>query len=246
MTVRRSRAAAALALALWLGVATAGCGAGNQDSAYKERFDGVQRDIEAEGRERRLPGDFAGLTAEGRLRRAQRGARRGPARPVLHGVRTDPPDLRLSQIERRRGRYTFRVHDAFVLDAARARIRILPILFRAPRFRARPADGRATPPPEDPAAMGRFAARLVRRYGPGGTLWQRHPEVRAAPHPVLAGVERAQRRGLLGRATRCPGYASLVATVASALRRADPEAEIVSAGLPDSRLGIPFARTCGT
>ena len=89
--------------------------------------------------------------------------------------------------------------------------------------------------------MGAFAARLVRRYGPDGEFWADHPDV--PKHPIRAwqvwnepnlpvywpdGPDPAQ-------------YVELLSAVGKAIKRADPGASVVSAGLSESRQGIPFA-----
>jgi hypothetical protein len=142
-----------------------------------------------------------------------------------------------STIERTRGRYDFSYHDEFVASAAAHGITVLPILFRAPSFYARPhRNGWACAPPVH-TAFAAFARALVRRYGPRGTLWKERRGLRKLPlrswqvwnEPNLAqywcGRPNARR------------YVRMLRAVGRAIKREDRGAEIVTAGLPPSKLG---------
>ena len=95
-----------------------------------------------------------------------------------------------SQIERRRGRYDLSFYDGFMADTARANISVLPVLFRAPRFRGG-GSGTVANPPKRYADLGRFGAVLVRRYGPNGTFWSQNPSVPKLPiRPGRSGTSR--------------------------------------------------------
>src|SRR5688572_26346341 len=89
------------------------------------------------------------------------------------GVRIIRQALRWSEIETKRDVYEWGYWDQYVLDLARHRIEVMPILFEAPRWRQQQEARRsarrngntwASVPPKN-AAMASFAARLVRRYG---------------------------------------------------------------------------------
>src|SRR3954469_19873405 len=78
--------------------------------------------------------------------------------------------------------YDFRDYDDFVIHAALAGLHVLPVLGDPPSFRARTATSDALwSPPVDNADFAAFAVKLVQRYGPSGTLWKQHPDVRALP-----------------------------------------------------------------
>ncbi|HWM07804.1 MAG TPA: hypothetical protein VNO82_00615 [Solirubrobacteraceae bacterium] len=71
--------------------------------------------------------------------------------------------------------------DALVLSAARRGLRFLPVVHGTPRWAARnPSKGHASPPKKI-STYTRLLRTLIRRYGPRGTLWREHPEVRALP-----------------------------------------------------------------
>ena len=191
------------------------------------------------------PADFLGIVTEDAF------GRPGPYRDAQFrrqrriGVGIVRQTFNWSRIERRRGRFRFARYDRFVRDLAKHRMRVLPILFDPPRFhssRPRRRAKRGTYPPRNPATMARFATALVRRYGPDGSFWREEPDVPRLPIrswqiwnepsiPVYwpSGPDPAEYVALLRRTSR-------------AIKAADPDAEVVSAGLAQSRLGTPFAR----
>jgi hypothetical protein len=217
---------AAGALALIVAVA-AGIGCGSKGSPHPQRGAG-------------LPPDFAGIVSEdafatpGPYRQAQL------ARQARAGIGLVRQTFAWKDIERRPGHYDTRKYDGFVLDAARAGLTVLPILFDPPAFRALPPVERATSPPRDPRTMARFAVALVRRYGPGGSLWRENPSVRA--HPITAWQVWNEPNLPVYWAMRpdAAQYTEMLKVVGAAIHRADPHAQVVTAGLPESKLGVRF------
>ena len=80
-----------------------------------------------------------------------------------------------SRIEPRRGTFTFRHYDRFVLLAARHHVHILAQLYDAPRWAATTD----ITVPSNPSAYAAYVAAFVERYGPHGTFWHAHPELAA-------------------------------------------------------------------
>ncbi|MGN6190197.1 MAG: hypothetical protein ACTHOE_14990 [Conexibacter sp.] len=91
-------------------------------------------------------------------------------------------ELPWGAIERSRGRYRWRQFDLLLADAARARLRVLPLLLGTPLWAAPRGAGHFALP-SDPRTFGAFAAKAAARYGPGGTFWRAHPRLdgRLAP-----------------------------------------------------------------
>jgi hypothetical protein len=144
-----------------------------------------------------------------------------------------------SEIEIARGVYDFSWHDRYVLDLARRGMRVLPVLFRPPEFRSsRPARGarHGTYPPRSGRAMGAWAARLVDRYGPRGSLWRANPGVRRLPIRSWQIWNEPNLRQYWPRGPNARQYARLLRTVGAAIKRRDRGAEIVTAGVAPSRL----------
>jgi hypothetical protein len=120
--------------------------------------------------------------------------------------------------------------DAIVLAAAARRLQLVPVVVQTPHWAAVDPSQRASPP-RDPATYAAYLEALVRRYGPGGSLWRENPYVR--PQPV--------RRWQIWNEPNLPvywsrqpyvrGYVRLLKASARAVRRADPGATVVMGGL---------------
>lgn len=148
-------------------------------------------------------------------------------------------------VERRPGRFDLSTYDDIVAATSRAGLDVLPILFLPPPFRASGSGG-SNPntvfPPRRDADMGRFAAVLARRYGPRGTFWSEHPSL---PRHVIRAWQVWNEPNLpvyWGGHPDAPAYVRMLRAVGGALKHVDPGALVVSAGLPDSTVGVPLLR----
>jgi polysaccharide biosynthesis protein PslG len=119
----------------------------------------------------------AGLIVNALDARAHRGAELARARSL--GVRWMREELRWGAIETRPGRYRWARFDALMAAAARADLRVLPLLLGTPRWAGRAPLAL----PDDPADFGVFAAAAAARYGPGGTFWRARPSLDAGLAP---------------------------------------------------------------
>jgi hypothetical protein len=151
-----------------------------------------------------------------------------------------------SQVERTRNHYDFSAYDGFMAAAARARVAVLPIVTGpTPAFwssKPRRSRSKAVYPPKSFAAYARYVHAAVRRYGPGGLFWRAHPEL--TPLPVRSwqiwnepNIPNWWRSGPSPR-----GYTRMLRAAYRAIKRVDRHAEVVAAGLPNSKLGVPFLR----
>jgi polysaccharide biosynthesis protein PslG len=183
---------------------------------------------------------FFGIVAEDVLAGDRDYRRRMLARQHAAGIRLIRQTFHWDRIERAPGRYDFGEYDAYVEAVSRAGMDLLPILFTPPAFRAPREAARGTYPPEDPEDMGEFAARLVRRYGPGGEFWSSNPTI--PKHPIRAWQvwNEPNIPAYWPQGPDPAEYVRLLAAVSQGIKRADPRAAVVSAGLSESRLGIPF------
>lgn len=159
------------------------------------------------------------------------------------GVRQLRQTFDWSTIEREPRSFDFAYHDEYVAAAASAGLEILPILFNPPSFHSpggRRAPGEDTPPPKSLDSMERFARTLVRRYGRDGSLWRERPDVPRRPIRSWQVWNEPNVPAYWGGDPSAKEYAAMVRRVGGAIKAVDARAEIVSGGIPDSQLGIPF------
>jgi hypothetical protein len=131
-------------------------------------------------------------------------------------------------------------YDAVMASAARARVRVLPVLLGCP---ARLCRSRLHPPTTERQRRGwaAFAGALARRSGRGGTFWAAHPLLDARPFVAYQIWNEPNVRGYWDGRPDPAAYIGLVARSRSALRQADPRATVVLAGLAESRRGMTVA-----
>ncbi|TML04202.1 MAG: hypothetical protein E6G41_12340 [Actinobacteria bacterium] len=129
--------------------------------------------------------------------------------------------------------------------AAQRGLEVMPVLFNPPGFHTsgppRPS-WRGTFPPRRPADLGAFAVVLVRRYGPDGSFWKGHPELTPVPIRTWQVWNEPSLPVYWPTGPDPKAYARLLAATGKAIKSVDPGATIVSAGIPQSRIGVPFGR----
>ncbi len=189
------------------------------------------------------PPDFVGIVSDDLLAGDTAYRERTAARQAAAGVRLVRQTFDWALLEPLPRSFNPQGYDDFVRQLARRRLRVLPVLSNPPPHSSTaPAAGaqRGSYPPRDFEAFGRFAAALVRRYGPDGSFWREEPRLPRVPirswqvwnEPSLPVYWRPR--------PDAAEYARLLRVTAAAIHRVDPGAEIVSAGIPESRLGVPF------
>ena len=122
--------------------------------------------------------------------------------------------------------------DAIVGAAAQRQIRVLPVVLIAPPWAAR-HPGVFASPPSDPAPYARFVGALVRRYGPDGAYWRDHPGSRRAPIRDWQVWNEPSLRDFWSDTPWARDYVALMRATRIELRRADPRARLIMAGLPN-------------
>ncbi|HEX5984155.1 MAG TPA: hypothetical protein VFY69_08115 [Solirubrobacterales bacterium] len=139
------------------------------------------------------------------------------------------------QLEPERGTYDFSALDPTVRAAARAGVRVLPFVYGSPAWAA-------SAPSEPPVAGGRakawaaFLRELVARYGPRGSFWKGA----AARQPIRRWQiwNEPNFRVFWSPRPSPVAYVRLLRRSAGAIRRQDPGAEIVAAGLAPVEGGL--------
>jgi hypothetical protein len=159
------------------------------------------------------------------------------------GVETIRQPFEWFRVEKRPGAFDWSDYDPYVAEAARQGLRILPMLMAPPEFHSsRPATSksRAMFPPKRNADYARFVSAAVRRYGRGGIYWSAHPELPEAPITAWQVWNEPNIPNFWRSGPDPAEYVALLRAASDAIRAADPGAEVVTAGLPNSALGIPF------
>jgi Glycosyl hydrolase catalytic core len=124
--------------------------------------------------------------------------------------------------------------DALVTLAASHGIALLPIVFQAPAW-ARRSDS-VNAPPKDPKAYGEYLRQLIERYGPNGRFWKLNPTLHPRPIRVwqIWNEPSANYQWSVQPGTDwASGYSKLLKVAYRAVKKADPGARVVLAGLPN-------------
>jgi hypothetical protein len=148
--------------------------------------------------------------------------------------------FRWSDMEPGRGQFDFTQSDIEVGAAAAAGLDVLPFVIDAPQFLALPAPSGYVRRPANPAELGRFMTALVQRYGPGGSFWALNPGIGQRPIRAWQVWNEPNLVKDWYPAPAPAAYAALLRAAADAIHAADPGAEVLSAGLPNSDNGVPF------
>lgn len=127
--------------------------------------------------------------------------------------------------------------DRVALAAARAGLRLLPVVISAPGWAK--DFNQLFAPPSDPATYGRFMTAVAERYGARGSFWREHPDVRRAPvegYQVWnepAGLEGFGSDTLFWTPTEpdATKYVGVLRAAHAAVKAADPGAQVIVGGL---------------
>ena len=125
----------------------------------------------------------------------------------------------------------FRMTDHVVLAAAVQGLGVLPVVQGTPAWAGGgPAE---TLPPRRSADYGRYLRALVGRYGPAGSFWEEHPEVRRRPIRDWQIWNEPNITSYWSRQPFARSYVRLLKAARRALRSADRRARAILAGTPN-------------
>lgn len=150
------------------------------------------------------------------------------------------------QHEYTQGDRTWGYGDDMAYRAAVGGVDLLPVLMGMPPFAA--ADPHDPPmTPEARAGFADFIRDAVARYGHGGSFWKENPHLPYRPIKSWQVWNEPNFPAYWLDKPNAKQYVSLLALAARAIRSADPKAEVVMAGIPETRapLGIratPFLK----
>jgi hypothetical protein len=122
--------------------------------------------------------------------------------------------------------------DPVVLAAAKRGLTVLPVLQGTPEWAAL-HPGEDASPPRDPADFARVLTMLVTRYGPHGSLWSEHPEIRRRPVRDWQIWNEPNLTRYWNVAPWAPTYVALLKAAHAALQAADHGSRTILAGLPN-------------
>jgi hypothetical protein len=114
--------------------------------------------------------------------------------------------------------------------AARYRLRLLPVITYTPGWAATDPSLRS-PPPAKPSYYTDYLRALVARYGPHGKFWADHPTLPRRPLREWQIWNEPGLKGFWTTPKSSQGYGKLLCASRRAVRRADPGAKIVLAGI---------------
>jgi hypothetical protein len=179
----------------------------------------------------RAPQGWLGVMADGPMIRYQ-GAPRGEwGRMARAGAQTVRAAFYWDDAETfGPGAYNWRRTDTLVRQTARRRMRILPVVVRTPVW-ARVNGNDYASPPRDPALYAGFVEQLVRRYGPRGAFWRANPKLPRMPIRAWQIWNEPDQRFYWRPDQWAPSYVELLRQAAASIRRLDPGARVVLAGL---------------
>jgi hypothetical protein len=123
--------------------------------------------------------------------------------------------------------------DATVLAAAARGLTVLPVVQDTPAWAALDPGAGTASPPRDPAHLAAFLRALAARYGPSGTLWAEHPEVRRAPVRRWQVWNEPNLTRYWSEQPFAKRFVRLLRASRRALRAVDRGARVVLAGLPN-------------
>jgi hypothetical protein len=120
--------------------------------------------------------------------------------------------------------------DALVKAAARQRLPVAPVVLGAPKWAASDASS-TMPQPKDPADYAAFLTRLVERYGSKGSFWRSHRSIHKTPIRAWQVWNEVSNPYYWSQDTWTTDYPKLLRASYDAVKKADPRAEVVMAGL---------------
>lgn len=178
-----------------------------------------------------VPGNFWGVVPQSSPEVAQL------QRLKAGGVDSVRVPISWGSVQSRKGAaFNWNEPDGYVAAAAAARLEALPFLSTAPSW-AVPVDRRFGSPAFLPVRSGKqrsgwtqFVKQAVLRYGPGGSFWAENPGLPRRPLRTWQVWNEPNFKYFVGRPNPAE-YGKLVKLSSSAIKAADPGAQVILGGL---------------
>jgi hypothetical protein len=137
--------------------------------------------------------------------------------------------------------------DRFMTAMAQEGITVMPVLFDPPAsMTTAPAAGaiRGNYPPRDLGSIGDFGAMLAAHYGTNGSFWAAHPELPRRPITAWQIWNEPSLPVYWQPRPDATAYVQMLRLASQKIKAVDPNAEIITAGLPDSHIkgSVPLLR----
>lgn len=187
-----------------------------------------------------VPDGFVGITTEDAYTGKDAYAQKQLKAQRKAGFTVARQVFRWNEIEWGSGAYDFSATDRFVKNASIAGMRVMPLIQGEPEWASSRPKGskyRGFFPPKDNATIARFGAVLAQRYGPNGSFWAANPTLTPYPFASYQVWNEPNFPVYWGGKPNAAAYGRMVIAVSAAIREVQPDAYIVSAGIPDSTLG---------
>lgn len=126
----------------------------------------------------------------------------------------------------------FAATDARIRAAALNDVEVLALVTRSPLWAGRNPKNYMTPP-RDPIAYGRFLSALIGRYGAKGSFWTENGELPRRPLRHFQIWNEPNLKYHFPVASWAPAYVKLLRASYKAIKSADAQATVVSAGMPN-------------
>ncbi len=139
------------------------------------------------------------------------------------------------------GRYDWSRFDGLMLHSAIHGIQVLPVIIGSPEWVAR----RPSLQPRSREHLQQFQAYLAAvagRYGPDGTFWRGLPIIPYTPITHWQIWNEPNLHNYWKGPLEPRSYARFLALSRAALRQSDPAAQIVTAGMPETKAGLPMSK----
>jgi hypothetical protein len=183
-----------------------------------------------------IPSDFFGVSSPDLIGQSSDARAAILADQRAAGVRLLRQLFDWHEIEADQGQYDWAALDSFMASAASSGMKVLPVVLYSPQWASScPGDTDFDRcPPADPADLGNFVVTAIHRYGPNGSFWANNPTVPKDPITAWQLWNEPAIRSYWPSGPDPAEYVDLLKGAVPLIREADPKAEIVGAGIPDS------------
>jgi len=157
------------------------------------------------------------------------------------GVRSTRMTFKWSRVQPvEDGPYDWTFYDRLMARTASHGIDVLPIIIGSPDYAA-PLGSQQPTSKEDKRRFETFVTALVARYGNNGSFWRANPSRPAVPVRAWQVWNEPNLRNFWLPRPRPRSYVRFLDSTRDAIRRADPNAAIVLAGMPETKRSLPMS-----